>query len=563
MQGSAQQAEISGSEAERRQSAVRLYVIVVVCPYILIAYLLGYLSENDARMLGLYLIVFIPLAIQIFVWVRIRPEFSLMRRFVSITIDWVGVTWNMSFGEETTVPFFALLLWITLGTGLRFGSRYLALGVCLSLVSLGVVWLFNPFWNSNALMVVTFALTLFVIPVYVLILLRRVEAAYAAAREANVVKSRFLAQASHDLRQPIHAISLFTACLRVSGLQTKELELVDNIDRSLASVSRLFKSLLDISTLDSGKVTPVSEIVAINEVLEDVARQNADLLQRDGTSVVIVPCSLSVSVDRGLFTTMLQNVVNNAAKYAPGQAILIGCRRRRGRLSVEVIDNGPGISQADQARVFDEFYQVRKRGDRDIEGVGLGLSIVSRVAAVLELTIGLQSVPGKGTRVHIDGLVIVDQTRFPEKRLQASPAVPVGGLRVLLVEDDQAVLLATASLLRRWGCIVQAAPTIPALVDECDLLITDYDLGDGMTGTECIANVRRLVGWDLPAVVMTGHDASRVREDLKDSSVPVLSKPLQPAELRSVILGMTMKAQSFTGSADLQRFLSPLQPPVH
>lgn len=453
----------------------------------------------------------------------------------------------MTFGQETTVPFFVLLLWITLGTGLRFGSRYLALGVCLSLISLGVVWQLNPFWHSNSFMVVTFALTLFVVPVYVLVLLRRVEAAYAAAREANVVKSRFLAQASHDLRQPIHAISLFTACLRVSRLQPNELEMVDNIDRSLASVSRLFKSLLDISTLDSGKVIPVSEAVAINEIMDDVAQQNSDLLERDGTSVVVVPCSLTVSVDRALFTTMLQNVVNNAAKYASGQAILIGCRRRGGRLSVEVIDSGPGIARDDQARVFDEFYQVRKRGDRDIEGVGLGLSIVSRVATVLELTVGLQSVLGKGTRVHIDGLVVVERSRSPEKRLPSPSGAAVGGLRVLLVEDDQAVLLATASLLRRWGCHVQAAPTIPPAVEDCDLIITDYDLGDGMTGTECIASVRRLTGRDLPAVIMTGHDAVRVREDLRDSSVPVLSKPLQPAELRSVILGITMKTQLLKG----------------
>src|SRR5690606_13737048 len=195
-------------------------------------------------------------------------------------------------------------------------------------------------------------------------------------------------------------------------------------------------------------------------------------------------------------------------------------------LSVSVFDRGPGIPEEHQAKVFEEFYQVRERGDRDVEGVGLGLPIVKRLAKLLQLQVRLRSTPGHGTSVTLAGIPIATAPVVagrPTPRATAS----VEGLQIVLVEDDEAVLNATASLLRRWGCEVRAVQSAPARLDSCDLIITDFDLGARMTGADCIAKVRELAGWAVPAVVMSGHDPSRVREDLADDRIPILSKPVR------------------------------------
>nr|MDX8322472.1 HAMP domain-containing sensor histidine kinase [Agrobacterium sp. rho-8.1] len=281
------------------------------------------------------------------------------------------------------LPIFALLLWVAVGNGLRFGPRYLVASTVVALLSIAVATIFNPYMRQNPYIVVTLTATAVLVPAYIYVLLDRVHRAYQAAQEANISKSRFLAQASHDLRQPVHAISLFTACLRDANLQASELQMVDNIDRSLQSVSRLFKSLLDVSTLDSGKVVPTYEAIAIAQILDDVLQQNNEAAQLNDCKLSVISCNAVVMTDRALLTTMLQNIVNNAIKYAPGRSITIGCRREQGTLAVQVYDQGPGISEEHQQRVFEEFYQVRARGDRDVDGVGLGLPIVRRLAHLM------------------------------------------------------------------------------------------------------------------------------------------------------------------------------------
>jgi signal transduction histidine kinase len=481
---------------------------------------------------------YLPFSCVVWWWMKSRPSNRPWRRTIAIFCDMPALTYAMSTGGATMLPIFALLLWVAVGNGLRFGPRYLVASTVMALVSIAVATSFNAYMRQNPYIVITLTATAVLVPAYIYVLLDRVHRAYQAAQEANISKSRFLAQASHDLRQPVHAISLFTACLRDANLQPSELKLVDNIDRSLQSVSRLFKSLLDVSTLDSGKVIPRYETIAIAEILDDVLQQNYDAAQANDCKLRITTCSCVVITDRALLTTMLQNIVNNAIKYAPGQAIIIGCRREKGSLAVQVYDQGPGISEEHQTRVFEEFYQVRARGDRDVDGVGLGLPIVRRVAHLMDMQVRLRSVPRHGTCVTLAGL------RVSSKQTSAPPTVtrnlhPIGavtGLHVLLVEDDEAVLQATASLLRKWGCEVQEEINVPDQPGRWDLVITDFDLGEGRTGSDCIVAVRGMVGWSLPAVVMSGHDAARVRDELSDEGIPILSKPVRPAELRSIIM---------------------------
>lgn len=530
-------------DTDRAQAVVRVIITVAVGLYVIPMAFADVVPMSAALGIAALYVFFIPFSVVLLWWIVRRPGKSVARRCLSIAADYTGLTWVLSVGGEPLLPVYAVVVWVTVGNGLRFGPRYLLASTGLALVSLAVTVHFNAFLREAPYVVVTLFATAILVPAYIFVLLNRLHRAYEAANEANLMKSRLLAQASHDLRQPIHAISLFTACLRDAGLQPRELQMVENIDRSLQSVSRLFKSLLDVSTLDSGKVTPQPEVFAVAELLDDIVRQNSEAAQRTKTPLHFVRSSAFVESDRGLLTTMVQNIVNNALKYAPGQPVLIGCRRRGGTLSIVVCDRGPGIAPEHQARVFDEFYQVRERGDRDVEGVGLGLPIVSRLARLLGMEAVLRSEYGRGTCVELRGMRIAPKVVRVEPRPASKPPSAIEGLRVLLVEDDEDVLLATASLLRNWGCRVQAERTTPERGGLCDLLITDFDLGGKVTGTDCIAHVRRLNGRRVPAVVMSGHDETRVREDLGDDETPILSKPVRPAELRSVIMAKALEAQ--------------------
>lgn len=533
---------VSTTCTDMDQAMLRVGLMLTVALYLGYFFFTGHIESRDAAFLTAGLAVQTALSVAVVVWTKLVPEYRLSRRVSEFLVDRVGFSWLMSFGGAVTLPLYAMLLWITLGNGLRYGSTFLIVGVAAAFLGIVVAWQVNPFLQANPFVPAMLMFILVVLPMYVLVLLRQIEDAYASAKEANLSKSRFLAQASHDLRQPIHAISLYTACLRDANLQPRELQLVDSIDNSLESVARLFKALLDISTLDSGRVTPRPEPIPIAAVLDDVVKQNREAARRSGGHIHYVRCSQVVWADRALITTMLQNIVNNAIKYAPGRAILIGCRRCAGKLAVVVYDRGPGIAKEHHERVFEEFFQVRMRGGRDVEGVGLGLSIVRRLAMLQGLEVSLRSDIERGTCVKLNGLPIVDRMATAAADSVARMPASIDGLRVLLVEDDANVLRATASLLEKWGCEVHAVTAVPQPVPGCDLLITDYDLGNGMTGSECVRIVRHASGGDLPAIVMTGHDIGRVREDLSDAGIPILAKPVRPAELRSVLLAKDIQA---------------------
>ncbi|MBD3814726.1 MAG: HAMP domain-containing histidine kinase, partial [Betaproteobacteria bacterium] len=352
-----------------------------------------------------------------------------------------AMTLAMAAGGMGMLPIYATLLWVTVGNGMRFGSRYLLAATGMALAAIAISTVFNAQWRAEPYVVITLVLTTLIVPGYIDSLQRALRGALDEAREASLAKSNFLAQASHDLRQPIHAISLFTACLRDAGLGREERQMVENIDRSLQSVAGLFRSLLDIATLDSGKVEPKLAPVRVGDVIGDVVHQYSEMAQWADVELRAVPCNLVVRTDPALLSTMLQNIVSNALKYAPDAPILIGCRRRKGTVSIEIHDRGPGIAEEHLDQLFDEFYQVRERGDRDIEGVGLGLSIVRRVGRLMGLDVELSSVPGSGTSVVISGLEPCREAVRPIVPAATSAPSAIAGLHVLLVEDDEDVLL--------------------------------------------------------------------------------------------------------------------------
>ncbi|MGK6320246.1 hybrid sensor histidine kinase/response regulator [Sphingomonas sp. DT-204] len=536
-------------DTERGQALVRLVLIPIYSLHFLVVSIISsFLLFDNFLFVSLY-IIYLATSTWIFIWVTRNPGFNFPRRLIAFGADYVIITASLAVGEHVLLPVYAVLLWVTVGYGIRYGSRYLVAATIIALGSLTITAVLNPYWRANIYVPLTLALTTILVPSYILSLLSRLQAAYDAALEANLAKSRFLAQASHDLRQPIHAMSLFTAILRDAGLNDEQQSLVDSIDRSVDSLGRLFRSLLDISTLDSGSVQPKPQAVAIGDILREVVHQNAQMAQWAGVDLRLVPNGYHVQTDPTLVTTIVQNIVSNALKYAPGRPVLIGCRRKGASLAIQVHDRGDGIAAHHLPLLFNEFYRVRERGDRDVDGVGLGLAIVKRMAGLMDLNVTIESIQGRGTSVTISGLPLAESVHSGEIATRDLPERQkslLEGMRIVLVEDDVDVLDATCTLLQKWGCIVQAEKALPATVMPCDLIITDYDLGSGITGSDCIAHLRSLVGHEAPAIVLTGHDVSRIREDLSDQAIPILSKPVRPTELRLSLIGTRLKVSRLT-----------------
>ena len=531
-------------KSELAQTRQRLILGPLIACYLWIGLDQGWLSSDATPLVRAYLFIFLAIAVALHIWVRRQPGVFHSRRAMAMALDYGSLTFVLALGGEFTIPIYATLLWITVGYGMRYGQIYLAIGTSLALTCMAILSVASGYWSSHPFLLAAVTISVLVVPLYACVLLEHLRIAHDAAVAANLAKSRFLAQASHDLRQPVHAISLFTACLRDSGLTRDQGRMVDNIDRSLNSVIRLFRSLLDVSTLESGQVKPNVEPSAVDHLFQDIIRQNREAARCADVRLRVVPGSQVFMGDFGLMTTILQNLVSNAIKYAPGSEVLLGCRRRRdGGFAIWVCDRGPGIPLADQPRVFEEFYRSVARG-RDVEGVGLGLPIVRRMAALMGFKVILRSTPGRGTIVVIEGLQHTDALPRPVQNHGAVPPTPLRGLRVLLIEDNPDVLLATRRMLERWGCEVDAVAQCPCEPEPCDLIITDYDLNNSVTGADCIKQIRAHRGRHVPAIIITGHDVSRVEELLDDDETPLLKKPVRPAELRAAVMSYNLAGDS-------------------
>ena len=435
------------------------------------------------------------------------------------------------------MPLYTFIILVTLGNGLRYGHRYLTISKGLALFT--VIAISVATYRDQVGIYVTAMVVLMVvaIPHFALSLVTGIAEARKDADTASIAKSRFLAQASHDLRQPVHAIGLFLVSLQQTGLLPDQQLIVDRIDRSLQGLGRLFKSLLDLSTLDSGSVQVNPVPISLADLLFDLVQQNAQLAQRQKCDLRLVNVQYVILADRNLLMTMVQNLLSNAFKFAPGRSVLIGCRKRGETLALQIWDQGDGIADVHIPRLFEEFYQVKGRGDKDQQGVGLGLTIVSRMAKLMGLTVKVASSPGKGSCFSIDSMQILPQTAIAaadDGLVMLSS--PISGMRILLVEDDADILAATAELISGWGCKLTAMVGVPTyLVEEYDLVIMDFDLGNGVTGADCLAAVRWLSGSHTPAIVVTAHDEAWVYDEMDDPNVLILKKPLRPSELRSAI----------------------------
>jgi Na+/proline symporter/signal transduction histidine kinase/ActR/RegA family two-component response regulator len=367
------------------------------------------------------------------------------------------------------------------------------------------------------------------------------------AEQANISKTRFLAAASHDILQPLNAARLYVTSLVERQGGGNDAQLVGNIDASLDAVEEIFGALLDISRLDTGAMK--AEIVGfrIDELLRQLEVEFAPLAQAKGLELTFAPCALAVKSDRRLLRRLLQNLVSNAIKYTPDGRVLVGCRRRRGRLRIDVYDTGLGIPASKKRAIFQEFHRL-DQGAKVARGLGLGLSIVERIARVLDHKIAVTSVVGRGSQFSVEVPLSAAIPMSQQQRVASEiDRVQLSGITVLCMDNELAILDGMETLLGGWGCRVLKAPdleTAIAVVAESktspDGLLVDYHLDDG-NGIEAIRELRRRFGADLTAILITADRSPHVREEARANGVQILNKPVKPAALRALLTQWRMQ----------------------
>jgi signal transduction histidine kinase/CheY-like chemotaxis protein len=365
--------------------------------------------------------------------------------------------------------------------------------------------------------------------------------AKAEADEANVSKTRFIAAASHDILQPLNAARLYVTSLIERQRAGEDGALVQNVDASLEAVEEIFAALLDISRLDTGAMQPELTDFRIDELLQRLEVEFAPLAREKGLTLKFMPCSLAVRSDRRLLRRLLQNLVSNAIKYTPAGGVLVGCRRRGTRLRIDVCDTGIGIPQGKRRAVFKEFHRL-DQGARVARGVGLGLSIVERIARVLDCEVALKSNVGRGSRFSVEvqrGSAVTAQPSV--QPMPKRVAGQLAGAVALCIDNDRSILDGMQTLLGGWGCrVLKAADLAEALAAiegsglNPDGLLVDYHL-DGGNGIVAVAELRRRHGRDLPAILVTADRSVHVREEARIAGVHVLNKPVKPASLRALM----------------------------
>ncbi len=360
----------------------------------------------------------------------------------------------------------------------------------------------------------------------------------AATRNDND-KSRFLAIASHDLRQPVHALGLFAATLHKRLAQAPEEALARNLMRAVDGLERSFNAMLDISRLDGGAISPRMQSFALRDVFRRLHMQYAGQAELAGLGLRFAPGGKYVTSDPQLLERIIGNLVQNAIRYTTHGGVVVVARRTTTHVNVEVWDTGVGIGAAELPRIFEEFYQVG-RGERDrSQGLGMGLAIVKRLAALLEHRLEVVSRPGRGTLFRLG--VPLGEMGGADEETAAADTVPMTvdvAQMVLVVDDEEPIREGLRMLLQEWGYqamtaadAAQAEQAVVALEGRVDLILSDLHLGPGPGGREVIAAVRRLCGREIPAILVTGDTAGQALRDVAAGTDTVLFKPVQPRHL--------------------------------
>lgn len=372
------------------------------------------------------------------------------------------------------------------------------------------------------------------------------EQAREAAEEANVAKSRFLAAAGHDLRQPLHALGFFVDALQEQSLPADGRAVVGNIRRSVDAMEDLFNSLLDVSRLDAGIVRPRIATIPLAPLMERVRLEYEAAASQKDLSLSVLRNTLFVRSDPVLLERIMRNLVANAVRYTDRGRIILGARRSADSVRIEVWDSGRGIPKDKHREIFQEFRQLENPQRDRRKGLGLGLAIVERLVKLLDHALELRSQPGKGSMFAVsvprgrreefvpgeaDGQIVVDRD--------------VANSLILVVDDEPDVRDSMLALLGKWRCEVVAAESCDQMLEKLvsvqrmpDLIVSDYRLQGEENGIEVIARLREEFNAQVPALLITGDTGMEQLREAEESGLHVLHKPLNPSRLRALIANL-------------------------
>ena len=376
------------------------------------------------------------------------------------------------------------------------------------------------------------------------------EGARREAEIANRAKTQFFTAASHDLRQPLHAMGLFAEALRQRTHEPEVAQLVNSINESVDALEGLFSELLDITRIDSGVIEVHPQHFEVGDILRKLRLHFEPSAFEKGLALRLRGGERVLHGDPLLVERILRNLVSNAIRYTNDGSVLVGCRQRGDRVRLQVWDTGLGITEAEQGRIFDEFYQVPntpKVSPDQRKGMGLGLAIVKRLADLMAAKLTLRSTPGRGTVFTLE----LPAGRAP--RRSALLSVPgkgpvdltLAGRRIVVVEDEPAVRAGLEVLLAGWGAQIDAFDSVGSsrawaersdpLVIKPDLLIVDYRLEEGLSGVDAIKALRARFGAALPAILVTGSTMTGHDREATEHNFHLLIKPVVPNKLRAMI----------------------------
>ncbi len=375
---------------------------------------------------------------------------------------------------------------------------------------------------------------------------REIELALKQAKEqadrANETKTRFLAAASHDLRQPLSSALLFLESISESALQGLDSDYLNKARVALASLSNLLDTLLDVARLDSGGIEPQYADFPVSALLERIVPEFASVARAAGLELKFVSSSAWVRSDLHLLETVLRNLISNAIRYTPRGRLLVGCRRRLEGLLIAVHDTGIGIEAKHLEAIFTAYYQVPAGGRARTSGIGLGLSIVERITSLLALKREVRSRPGHGSTFAV--LVPYGRSRsgVQSRGATAAGALRKHGLAIAVIEDDPGVRAALSATLIKWGHRPFAAATATEAVVQFigadqspDFIISDYHLAGSAKGDAAIEEVRREFDRAPPAAIMSSDPDPKLRAKARDKGFTLLAKPLSLSELRGLL----------------------------
>lgn len=371
-------------------------------------------------------------------------------------------------------------------------------------------------------------------------LAEELEHQHALAESANIAKSRFLAAASHDLRQPLQAVTIFSTLLAEGLREGEHRETVTHLQTATDSLTRLFNTLLDISLLDAGKLKPQLRDMALGPLIERLHNDYREQATAQQLGWQVECGELAVHSDPALLENILRNLISNALRYTPHGTVALTCTLMESQIEISVRDTGIGIPADELEAIFEEFHQAGNPERNRQQGLGLGLAIVQRTAALIGAAIAVQSESGKGSRFTLT----VPQAHAPlVNTTQAQYDAPLNGLVVAVVDDEADIREGFANLLGQWGCTVVVGESLAGVeraLEDYELLpqviLSDYRLRDGQNGVAVVEGLRARYGKTLPALIITGETAPERLQQINQYGLPVLQKPVAPARLRAFLL---------------------------